>query len=158
MRDRRRRDILDDAVAPLATRPGGPTIATRDTDARNALHMSGALASLAAPGGCEFRSRRADLRPRAGGSPLTSRAASAASGCRARGIMRDSTSSRGCTGSFLPVSPRPSRASRVGGVSILPGLAHDPTGRTVLLSPSTDSMTDNQRVAALYELDYALEY
>jgi len=105
-------------------------------------HMSGALAVI----GCTGRLRIWDLAERVFARvpeiPADeSRRIRSERLLGACGIMRDSiaVSPGGCTGSFPSVSPRPSRAPRVGGVSIPPGSGGHSRAERCCSHPSTDS-------------------
>ena len=123
-------------------------------------HMSGALAVI----GCTGRLRIWDLAERVFARvpeiPADeSRRIRSERLLGACGIMRDSIAvSPGELHGIVPVGEPATIEGTPGRWRVDPAQLGRPfTGRTVLLSPLDRLMTDNQRVARLYEFDYALE-
>ena len=152
------RDIPDDAVAPWPST--GWTNNRNLTQMLECWHMSGALAVI----GCTGRLRIWDLAERVFARvpeiPADeSRRIRSERLLGACGIMRDSIAvSPGGVHGIVPVGEPATIEGTPGRWRVDPARLGRPfTGRTVLLSPLDRLMTDNQRVARLFEFDYALE-
>ena len=152
------RDIPDDAIAPWPST--GWTKNRNVTQMLECLHMSGALAVI----GCTGRLRIWDLAERVFARvpeiPADeSRRIRSERLLGACGIMRDSIAvSPGELHGIVPVGEPATIEGAPGRWRVDPAQLGRPfTGRTVLLSPFDRLMTDNQRVARLFEFDYALE-